>query len=103
MSGRVDFGGDFKAAMSLGQSPLATSSGVGSSGWAMLQRRQDIISEDDCDGECDTEGVYKGLVFMVIVTLSSLSFLTSTFCFPYLRVGGQAFGDFDVVGTPSGG
>ena len=28
MSERVDFGGDFKAAMSLGQSPLATSSGV---------------------------------------------------------------------------
>ena len=99
----MDFGGDFKAAMSLGQSPLATSSGVGSSGWAMLQRRQDIISEGDCDGECDNEGVHKGLVFMVIVTLSSLSFLTSTFCFPYLRVGGQAFDGFDVVGTPSGG
>ena len=27
MSERVDFGGDFKAAMSLDQSPLATSSG----------------------------------------------------------------------------
>ena len=103
MSGRVDFGGDFKAAMSLGQSPLATSSGVGSSGWAMLQRCQDIISEGDCDGECDNEGVHKGLVFTVIVMLSSLSFLISTFCFPYLRVGGQAFGGFDVVGTPSGG
>ena len=99
----VDFGGDFKAAMSLGQSPLATSSGVGSSGWAMLQRRQDIISEGDCNGECDNEGVHKGLVFTVIVMLSSSSFLTSTFCFPYLPVGGQAFGGFGVVRTPSGG
>ena len=99
----VDFGGDFKAAMSLDQSPLATSSGVGWSGWAMLQRHQDIISEGDCDGECDNEGVHKGLVFTVIVMLSSSSFLRSTFCFPYLRVGGQAFGGFDVVGTPSGG
>ena len=103
MCERVDFGGDFKAAMSLGQSPLATSSGVGSSGWAMLQRRQDIISNGDCDGKCDNEGVHKRLVCMVIVMLSSSSFLTSTFCFPYLRVGGQAFGGFDVVGTPSGG
>ena len=59
MNERVDFGGDFKAAMSLGQSPLATSSGVGSSGWAMLQRPQDIISEGDCDGGCDNEGVHK--------------------------------------------
>ena len=103
MCERVDFGGDFNVAMSLGQSPLATSSGVGSSGWAMLQRRQDIISEGDCDGECDNEGLHKGLVFTVIVMLSSSSFLTSTFCFPYLRVGGQAFGGFDVVGTSSGG
>ena len=46
----MDFEGDFKAAMSLDQSPLATSSGVNSSGWAVLQRRQDIISERDCDG-----------------------------------------------------
>ena len=84
----MDFGGDFKAAMSLSQSPLATLSGVGLSGWAMLQRRQDIISEGDCDGGCDNEGVLKGLVFTEIVMLSSLSFLTSTFCFPYLRVGG---------------
>ena len=103
MNERVDFGGDFKAAMSLGQSLLATSSGVGLSGWAMLQRHQDIISEGDCDGECDNEGVHKGLVFTVIVMLSSSSFLTSTFCFPYLWVGGQAFGGFNVVGTPSGG
>ena len=88
MSERVDFGGDFKAAMSLSQSQLATSSGVGLSGWAMLQRRQDIISEGDCDGGCDNEGVHKGLVFTVIVMLSSSSFLMSTFCFPYLRVGG---------------
>ena len=75
MSKRVDFGGDFKAAMSLGQSPLATSSRVGSSRWAMLQRRQDIISEGDCDGGCDNDGVHKGLVFMMIVTLSLSSFL----------------------------
>ena len=102
MCERVDFGGDFKAAMSLGQSPLATLSGVGSSGWAMLQRRQDIISEGDCDGGCDNGGVQKGLVFTVIVMLSSSCFRKSTFCFPYLRVGGQAFGGFDVVGTPSG-
>ena len=74
----MDFGGDFKAAMSLDQLPLATSSGVGSSGWAMLQRRQDIISEDDCDGGCDNDGVHKGLVFTVIVTLSLSSFLSST-------------------------
>ena len=95
----MDFGGDFRVAMSLDQSPLATSSGVGSSGWAMLQRRQDIISEGDCDGGCDNEGVHKGLVFTVIVTRSLLSFLSSTFyCFPYLRVCGQAFGGFVVVG-----
>ena len=73
MNERVDFGGDFKAAMSLGQSPLATSSGAGSSRWAMLQLRQDIISEGDCDGGCDNEGVQNGLVFTVIVMLSSLS------------------------------
>ena len=99
----MDFEGDFKAAMSLGQSPLAMSSGVGSSGWAMLQRRQGFISEGDCDGGCDNEGVHKGLVFTVIVMLSSSSFLTSTFCFPYLRVGGQAFGGFGMLGTPSSG
>ena len=74
----MDFGGDFKAAMSLGQSPLATPSGVSSGGWAILQRRQDIISEGDCDGGCDNDGVHKGLVFTVIVTLSLLSFLSST-------------------------
>ena len=84
MNERVDFGGDFKAAMSLGQSPLATSSGVGSSGWAVLQRRQDIISEGDWDGGCDYEGVHKGLVFTVIVMLSSSSFLTSTILFSLL-------------------
>ena len=69
---------------SLGQSPLATSSRVGSSGWAVLQRRQDIISEGDCDGGCDYEGVHKGLVFTVIVMLSSSSFFTSTILFPLL-------------------
>ena len=95
----MDFGGDFKAAMSLDQSPLATPSGVGLGGWALLQRRQDTISEGGCDGGCDNDGVHKGLVFTVIVMLSSLSFLTSTiYCFPYLRVGGQAFGGFVVVG-----
>ena len=104
MNERVDLEGDFQAAMSLGQSPLATSSGVGSSGWAMLQRRQDIINEGDCDGGCDNEGVHKGMVFTVSVTQSLLSFLSSTFyCFPYLRVCGQAFGGFVVVGTHSDG
>ena len=41
---RVSGGWNFrisKVAMSLGQSPLAASSGVGSSGWAWLQRRLD--------------------------------------------------------------
>ena len=84
MRARVDLEGDFKAAMSLGQSPLATSSGVGLSGRAKLQRRQDIISEGGCDSGCNNEGVHKGLVFMVIVMLSPSSFLTSKFCFPYL-------------------
>ena len=36
MSERVGFFGDFKAAMSLDQSPLAMCSRVGSRGWAML-------------------------------------------------------------------
>ena len=85
----MDFGGDFKAAMSLDQSPLGTPSGVGLGGWALLQRRQDTISEDGCDDGCDNDGVHKGLVFTVIVMLSSLSFLTSAiYCFPYLRVRG---------------
>ena len=100
----MDFGGDSKAAMSLDQSLLATSSGVGLGGWGMLQRYQNTISEGGCDGGCDNGGVYKGLVFIVIVTQSLSSFLRSTFyCFLYLRVGGQAFGGFVVVGTPSGG
>ena len=64
---RVGFCGDFKAARSMDQSPLATSGGVGSSGWAMLQRRQDTIRYG-CDGGCDNDGVHKGLVFTVIVT-----------------------------------
>ena len=80
----MDFGGDFTAAISLGQLPLATLSGVGSSRWAMLQRRQDIISKGDCDGGCNNEGVHKGLVFTGILMLSSSSYLTFTFCFPYL-------------------
>ena len=84
MNERVDFGEDFKAAMNFGQSPLAKSSGVGSSRWAMRQRCHDIISESDCHGGCNTEEVHKGLVFTVIVLLSSSCFLTSTFCFPYL-------------------
>ena len=101
MSERVDFVRDFNAAMSLDKSPLATSSGVGSSGWAMLQRCQDTISEGGCDDGCDNDGVHKGLVFTVIVTRSLSSFLLWKFyCFPYLRVGAQAFGGFGVVGTP---
>ena len=75
----MDFGGDFKAAMSLGQSPLATSGRVGSSGWAMLQQRQDTIREGGCDGGCDNDGVHRGLVFTVIVMRSLSSFLLSTF------------------------
>ena len=50
----------------------------------MLQRRQDIISEGGCDGGCDNVGVHKELVFMVIVTLSSSSFLISTIWFSLL-------------------
>ena len=76
---RSGFWGDFKAAMSFDQSPLATSSGVGSSGWAMLQRRQDTISEGGCGDGCDNDGVHKGLVFTVIVTRSLSSILLSTF------------------------
>ena len=75
----MDFGGDFKAAMSLGQSPLAMSGEVGSSGWAMLQRHQDTIREGGCEGGCDNDGVHRGLVFIVIVTRSLSSFLLSTF------------------------
>ena len=81
MSKRVDFGGDFKAALSLGQSPLAISSSVGLSWWAMLQGHQDIISEGDCDGGCDNKGVHNRLVFTVIVMLSSSSFLRLHFVF----------------------
>ena len=89
----MDCGGDIKEAMSLDQSPLATSGGVGSSGWAMQQRCQDTISEGSCDGGCDNSGVHKGLVFKMIVRLSLSSILLSAFdCFPYLRVGGQALG-----------
>ena len=92
-------GGILKAAMSFDQSPLATPSGVSLGRWALLQRRQDTISAGGCDDGCDNDGVHKGLVFTVIVMLSSLSFLTSTiYCFPYLGVGGQAFGGFVVVG-----
>ena len=69
----------------------------------MLQRHQDTISEGGCDDVCHNEGVHKGLVFIVIVMLFSSSFLTPPFCFPYLWVGGQAWGGFVVVGTPSGG
>ena len=69
----------------------------------MLQQRQDTISEGGCDDGYDNEGVHKRWIFTVIVMLSSSSFLTSTFCFHYLPVGGQAFGGFVVVGTPSSG
>ena len=68
----------------------------------MVQRRQDIISEGDCGNGCDNDGVHKGLVIIMVVTRSLISLLLSTLLlFPYLRVGGQAFGGFDVVGTPS--
>ena len=60
--------------MSLDESPLATSSGVGSSRWAMLQRRKDSISQGDCDGGCNDSGVHKGLVFTMIVTRSLIFF-----------------------------
>ena len=56
----MDFGGDFTAPMSLDQSPLATISEVASTGWAILQRRQDTISEGGCDGGCDNDAVQKG-------------------------------------------
>ena len=75
---RLGFCGDFKGAMSLDQSPLATSSGVGSSGWAMLQWRQDTIRYG-CDGGYDNDRVHKGLVFKVIVTQFLSSFHCSTF------------------------
>ena len=65
MSERVGFCGDFKAAMSLDLSLLATSSGVGSSGWVMLQRRQDTIRYC-CDGGYDNDGVHNTLGFTVI-------------------------------------
>ena len=69
---------DFKAVMSLYQSPLATSSGVGSSGWAMLPRRKDTIKYG-CDGGCDNDGLHKGLVITVIVIYSVSSFHYSAF------------------------
>ena len=78
MGKREGFCGDFKAAWSSGQSPLATSSRVGSSGWAMLHRHQDTIRYS-CDNGCDNDGVHKGLVFAVIVTWSLSSFHYSTF------------------------
>ena len=62
--------------MSLDQSPLATPGGVGSGGWAMLQRHQ------GAGGGCDTGGVHKGLVFTVIVTLPYRSmFLRVTYTY----------------------
>ena len=57
----------------------------------MLGRLQDTISEGGSDDVCNNGRVHQGLVFMVILRLSLSSFLTSTFCFTYLRVGGQAF------------
>ena len=57
MNDGVAFCGDFKLAMRLKQSPLATSSGVGTSGWAMLQRREDTIRYR-CNGECNHDGVH---------------------------------------------
>ena len=99
----MGFCGDLKAAMSLDQSPLATSSGVGSSGCAMLQRRQDTIRYG-CDVECDNDGVHKGLVFTVIFCgLYHPPIVLHLFGFPYLRVGGQAFGDCCRGQSSSGG
>ena len=77
MSERVGLCEDFKPVMSLVQSPLATSSGVGSCGLAIQQRRQDTIRYD-CNRGCDNHGVHKGLVFTVIVMQSLLSFCKST-------------------------
>ena len=78
MSERVEFCGDFKPAMSLGQPPLAMTSGVSWSGWAMLQRHQDSIRYD-CDGGCDNNGVHKRLIFTIIVTWSLTSFHYSAY------------------------
>ena len=84
MGERVGFCEYFKPVMSLVQSPLATSSGVGSCGWAIQQRRQDTIRYD-CNRGYDNHGVHKGLVFTVIVMRSLLSFHYSTIiCFSYL-------------------
>ena len=78
MSQRLGYCGHFKAGMSLDQSPLATSSRVGSSRLAMLRRRQDTIRYV-CNSECDNGGVDKGLVFTVIVRQSLSSFHYSIF------------------------
>ena len=78
MNKNVGFCGHFKMMMSLDQSLLTTSSEVGPSRWAILQRRQDSIGYG-CDGGCDNDGVHKGLVFTVIVTQALSSFYYSTF------------------------
>ena len=97
-------GGILKAAMSLDQSPLATPSGVGLGGWALLQRRQDTISEGGCDGGCDNGGVHTGLVFTVIVMLSSfiLPYIYNLL-FSLLTSWWASFQWFCCGQTPSGG
>lgn len=67
VSEMVEFSGNYKVAMSLGKSLLATSSGVGSGGWALLQRRQDT-RRYGCNNGCDNDAVYKRLMITVIVT-----------------------------------
>ena len=66
--------------MSLDQSPLATPGGVGSGGWAMLQRHQ------GAGGGCDTGGVHKGLVFTVIVTRPLMISMFLRFTYTYEKV-----------------
>ena len=73
--------------MSLDQSPLAPPGGVGSDGWAMLQRRQDTVrASSRVRWGCDTGGVHKGLVLTVIVTLPLLISMFLHFTYTYERV-----------------
>ena len=72
----------FRAAISLDQSPLATPAGVGSGGWAMLQRCQDTgTGALRWGGGCDTGGVHKRLGLTVNVTLPLL--ISMFLCFTY--------------------
>ena len=78
MNKRMGFCGDFKVVMSLNKSPLATSSGVGLSGWAMLQWGE-VTIRYGCNVESDNDRVHTGLVFTLIVMRSLSSFHYSTF------------------------